>query len=66
MLIGMLMVKHQFHPNGIRAAPTKGPPIADIPNTLPIIPNALPLSFNGKASPINAPATGKSPPHPKP
>ena len=66
MLIGILIVKHQFHPNGIRAAPTNGPPIAEIPNTLPMIPNAFPLSFNGNASPMNAPATGNMPPQPKP
>ena len=60
------MVKHQFQPYGINAAPTNGPPIAEIPNTLPKIPNAFPRSSSGNASPINAPPTGKIPPQPKP
>ena len=66
MLIGMFIVKHQFQPNGIRAAPTNGPPIAEMPNTLPRMPSAFPRSSRGNASPINAPATGNIPPQPKP
>ena len=64
--MGMFIVKHQFQPYGIKAAPTSGPPIAEIPNTLPRIPNAFPLSSSGNASPTNAPATGNIPPQPKP
>ena len=62
----MLIVKHQFQPYGIKTAPTNGPPMAESPKTLPRIPNAFPLSSNGKASPMNAPATGKIPPQPNP
>ena len=40
--------------------------MAEIPNTLPKIPNALPRSSSGNASPMNAPPTGNIPPHPKP
>ena len=66
MLIGIFIVMHQFLPKGIKAAPTNGPPIADIPNTLPRIAYAFRLSSNGNSSPINAPPTGKIPPQPKP
>ena len=66
MLIGMLIVKHQFQPNGIKAAPSNGPPIAEIPNTLPRIPNALPRPSKGNSSAMNAPAIGNRAPQPKP
>ena len=51
VIIGYIYSLDPLHTYGINAAPSNGPPIAAIPNTLPSSPNAFPRFIQRKCIP---------------